>query len=370
MRIHFMVNGMGLGHVMRDLPIMRELSKRHYVSASSYGLALETLRKNGYRNATELPEVGDIALNKDKISIGGSLLKSVRKLQPDFVNRISALLLKERPDVVVVDGYLLGALAAKLLGKKVVCITNCTKVWYVFPKTHVIVERGTDLFSKAIIDVSERVIVPDFPPPFTVAAANIDYFGQEKKFRFVGPVVDCTRAKKGKKVLISMGGTGVASDGADIVADAIRGLGYGTVIANGKMDMAKVRRAIAAAPFVVFHGGHTSIMEAMCSGTPVICIPLKGYTERENNALGAQRLGFGVVLDDEWVDRRAVELAVKMATSKRSTEAVKLLAAVARPAQAAAEAAQVIEEVGNNRKCGSAFRSWIKRFAHKLEDSF
>lgn len=363
-----MVNGMGLGHIMRDLPIMKELSKKHYVSASSYGLALETLRKNGYSDAGELPEVGDIALNKDKISIGGSVLKSVRKLQPDFVNRISALLLKEKPDVVVVDGYLLGALAAKLLGKKVVCITNCTKVWYVFPKTHVIVERGTDLFSKAIIDVSERVIVPDFPPPFTVASANIDYFGQEKKFRFVGPVVTTGHAKKGKVVLISMGGTSVASEGVGIAAEVIRSLGYKTIVADGKMDIESVKRAIAAAPFVVFHGGHTSIMEAMCCETPVICIPLKGYTERENNALGAQRLGFGVVLDDEWIDKSAVELAVQIVTSKQSVEAVKRLAAAAHPTQAAAEAARAIEEVGYSKKGGPVLKTWIKRLAHRLPD--
>ncbi|MCX8206024.1 MAG: hypothetical protein N3H30_02225 [Candidatus Micrarchaeota archaeon] len=345
MRIHFMVNGMGLGHAKRDLPIMDKLSKRHYVSASSYGLALSLIRRSGYPGASELPEVGDIALNKETVSVSGSILKSVRKLKPGFINKITALLLKERPDVVVVDGYLLGALVAKLLGKRIVSITNCTKVWYVFPKTHVIVERGTDLFSKAIIDASDIVIVPDLPPPFTVSADNIDFFGQERKFRFVGPVANVMPGRKGDTVLVSMGGSGVAADEAGLIAETIRGLGYKVVLADGKMDDAAVGRVLARAPFAVFHGGHTSLMEAMCTATPVICIPLRGYTERENNAAGAARLGFALSLEDGWVDERAVELAVSAVTSRGMRETAKRLCRLAKPRMAIRAAAEAIEGV-------------------------
>ncbi len=348
MRIHFMVNGMGLGHVYRDLLMMKELAKRHRVAASSFGSALEVVRENGFENAVELPTIGELVLDKDKVNIKMSLWENLKRLKPVAIKRISNILVRERPDVVVVDGYPLGIIAAKMLSIKTANITNCTKVSYVFPKQHAFVERGADVLSMSIIEMSDLVIVPDFAPPFTVARENIAYFGLKSKFHYVGPLSLAKPARKSNCVLISVGGSGVHGASVESAREAIEKMGYKTITSDGKLSHEKTQEALAQAPFAILHGGHTTIMDAICAGTPIIAIPMNDYTERINNAAGAEKLGIGITLDEEWISKDNIEIAVARIKDKGIRENISNLSRIARKMKGYEKAARLIESIKHN----------------------
>ncbi|MFH1520382.1 MAG: glycosyltransferase, partial [Candidatus Micrarchaeota archaeon] len=64
---------------------------------------------------------------------------------------------------------------------------------------------------------------------------------------------------------------------------------------------------------VFCHGGHTTIMEALSYGKPVISIVDSAYSERVNNAKQLQELGVGVYLDKNSVSENSIRNAIDYA---------------------------------------------------------
>ncbi|MEM3364638.1 MAG: glycosyltransferase family protein [Candidatus Micrarchaeia archaeon] len=345
MRIHFMINGVGQGHVYRTLPIMKQLAKRHKITASSFGDALRILEENGYPGAYELKPFGDVVAQGFKVNIKQSLLDNAKKLGPGLIKRTSDIITDCRADVVVVDGYLLGLFVAKMLRKSTVTIANCTKLWYVFPKISNIVESGSDIFSKSVVDSSDIIIVPDFTPPFDFSRDNLSYFGSARKFHFVGPTSLIAEDKKGRRPLVSVGGTRMQHKSFEHIAELLDKMGYNPIMADGHLSEEDMASAIAQAPFAVVHGGHTTIMNAVSANTPVISIPLKGYTERVNNAQGAERAGCGVVLDPEFIDLDVLKIAIGKIRSNYIRETTTLFSHTAHAMEGHRKAAALIEKL-------------------------
>lgn len=340
-----MINGVGQGHVYRVLPVMKTLAKRHKITASAFGDALRILEENGYPGAYELKPFGDVVAQGLKVNIKQSLLDNAKKLGPGLIKRASDIITDCRPDVVVVDGYLLGLFVAKMHRKSTVTIANCTKLWYVFPKISNIVESGSDIFSKSVVDSSDIVIVPDFPPPFDFSRDNLSYFGSAGKFHFVGPTALIAENKKGRRPLVSVGGTRMQHKSFEYVAGLLGKIGYDPIMADGRLSEEDMHNAIAQAPFAVVHGGHTTIMNAISANTPVIPVPLKGYTERTNNALGAERAGCGVVLDPEFLDLDVLRIAITKIGSRSVRENTALFSRAAHAMEGYRKAAALIERL-------------------------
>ncbi len=343
MRIHFMINGIGLGHLHRDLPVMRELSKRHDVSASSFGLPHDVLKKDGEFDCTALPKIGDLSLNEEKIDVKMSIIDNMLRLKPLAIRTINDVLNEFNPELIVVDGYLLGAFVAKTRNIRIISITNCTNVWNVFPKFNPIFEKGSNMISKSIIDISEKLIVPDFAPPYTISSRNIVYFGNEHKFAYVGPTEVIKNKRKGSEVPICMGGSDVKGNGFSELKNCIEKMGYSALLCNGKIDKAQVEHLIEHAPFVVCHGGHTTIMNALSAGSPVISMPMQDYTERVNNSIGAIEAGCGEMLSQRWICEHAVQIAIGNAVSRRTAERAKNMSRAAHAAKGHLTAARIIE---------------------------
>ena len=343
-----MINGVGFGHVYRTLPIIKALAKRHKITTSTFGKAAEVLEENGYPDSYKLHPFGDVVAQGVKVNIKQSLFENVKQLSPGLITRASEIISDCRPDVVVVDGYLFGLFAAKMLGKKTVNIANCTKVWYVFPKISSIVEKGSDVLSRGIIESSDAVIVPDFAPPFIFSHNNIEYFGAERKFHFVGPTFTIKEKKKGRRPIIGMGGSG-HRESLEPIAEILEKMGYSPIIADGNLGDEEIREATAHAPFAITHGGHTTIMSSISANTPVIPIPLKGYTERMNNALGVQNNGCGVVINPELADTDTVQIAIQKIKTQYIRENTALFASTAHSIKGHIKAGEIIENVGKRK---------------------
>lgn len=338
-----MINGIGLGHLHRDLPIMNELAKRHEVSASSFGPACKQLKKYCAFECAELPKIGDLSLNDERIDVKASIIENMLKLRPVAIKTINDVLSRFNPDTVVIDGYLLGAFVAKTHKKRIISITNCTNVWNVFPKSHFIFEKGSNMLSKSIVDISSKIIVPDFPIPYTISHRNMLHFNNESKFHYVGPTQVMKRMKKGDEVMIGLGGSDINGMHFKEVKEYVEQAGYSAVLFNGSASNEKVRDVIQHAPFIICHGGHTTIMSALSAGVPVISAPIKDYTERVNNAIGAKDAMCGEVLNPAWMDENAVRMAIEWVNRKVVAENVKIYSRMAHAMKGWLTASAIIE---------------------------
>lgn len=321
MRIHFMINGLGLGHLYRSLPLIKEMERRgHEISISSFNKSYELLLLEGY-NVDELPPIGELISSEDKIEVGKSLIENIKRLKPTAFKKITDIFSKHKPDILVVDGYILGVFFSKMYSIPTVSIVNCTKLSYVFKHIPSLIEFGSDTLSKVVVDLSSELIVPDFEPPFCITENNLDFFKNEKKFNFVGPLDIVKPKKKTKNVLITMGGSDLQDCNMDVLTSILKKKGYSVTLGSGGlMNKEKVNDAIANAPFIVTHGGHSSIMSCISANTGMILIPLKDYTERVNNSIGVVNQGLGVMLDTNFLDEITLELAIESVTSKKCKE--------------------------------------------------
>jgi len=345
-----MVNGLGLGHLYRSLPLIEELNRRgHEVSVSSFGKSYEILLSKGYK-VTQLPAIGELITKEDKIEVGKSLIENLKRIRPNALKKITDAITKNKPEVLIVDGYIPGVFISKMLRVPVVSILNCTKLSYVFKQINGLIEFGSDAVSKTIVDLSSELIIPDYEPPFTITKKNLEFFGVENKFHFVGPLDIVKPKKKTKKVLITMGGSGLQSSNMLTIIKTIEKMGYIVETGSGIMEKEKINDIIAQAPFIISHGGHTSIMSCVTSKTALVLIPLKDYTERVNNCLGVVENGLGVTLDTEFLDEKTIHLAVETVNSKKCKESLEIYSRID-TSKNIAHACDLILNVGmKNRK--------------------
>jgi UDP:flavonoid glycosyltransferase YjiC (YdhE family) len=345
-----MVNGLGLGHLYRSLPLIKELNKRgHKVSISSFGKSYEILISYGY-NVEELPAIGELITKEDEIEVGKSLIENLKRVRPSALQKITRAITKNKPQVLIVDGYIPGIFISKMLRVPVVSVINCTKLSYVFKQINGLIEFGSDVVSKNIVDLSSELIVPDYEPPFTITRRNLDFFNQEKKFHFVGPLDIIKPKRKTKEVLITMGGSGLQSSDMLYIKKTLEKIGY-KVHSGNLIEKSKINDLIARAPFIITHGGHTSIMSCVNSKTGLILIPLKDYTERVNNCLGVVERGLGVTLDSEFLDDKTIKLAVENVLSKKCKENLNIYSKID-TSNNVKKACDIIEKVGlkNSKK--------------------
>lgn len=349
MRIHFMVNGLGLGHLYRSLPLIEELIKRgHEVSISSFGKSYDILISKGYE-VHELPAIGELITREEEIDINKSLIENMKRIKPSALKKITTAITKNKPEVLIVDGYIPGIFISKMLGVPVVSIINCTRLSYVFKQIHGLIEFGSDVVSKNIVDLSSELIVPDYEPPFTITRKNLEFFGAEHKFKFVGPLDIIKPKKKTKDVLITMGGSGLQNNEMNKIKEVLQKKGY-NVHNSGTFKKEEINDLIAKAPFIITHGGHTSIMSCVTSKTALILIPLKDYTERVNNCLGVVENGLGVSLDTEFLDEKTLNLAVESVTATKCKKNLEIYSKID-TSKNISYACDIIEKVGTkNRK--------------------
>ncbi len=300
----FFVHGFGFGHLYRDLPIMDKLAKMgSEVIPASYGKVLNELRTK-FERTYEVPEIGNIELKDDgEISITGSIVENIKNIHPIAVGQIRNIIKEVKPDVVVADGYVISLPIARASRIPTVNIANCTNLWYVFSNNMPIISQGADMISKAFIDMSDKVIIPDYPIPFAITKNNVIYYNQRGKFHFVGPTVEYQRKNKKDLIFITMGGSEITTKLKLDISEEV-------VYSDGKMEYEEVLEYIGKAKAVITHGGHTTIMSSIQSKTPLLTIPLSEYKERVNNSKGVAEQGLGVYIPDEEISKEGIEMAI------------------------------------------------------------
>ncbi|MFJ2442194.1 glycosyltransferase [Streptomyces sp. NPDC087658] len=258
----------------------------------------------------------------------------IRLADPDY---LATALAEERaairefgPDLVIVDFRVTGAVSAALEGVPAAWIVNTG--FFSFPFPQVVRDVVPELKRLGVPPETARRIlgdvlyIPDwsrFDPLSGIESGAA--LRSLNEIRHVGPVLKesparmPSRAEARKRlgvegddplVYVSLGGTAQGFATLCEVAPRLGRLPARTVLVTGPnipLDRLPDQSAdlalgytedsmlwTRAADLVVTHAGHTSTMEALCLGTPLLAIP--GHAEQEWNASRAVTLGAGEIL--------------------------------------------------------------------------
>ncbi|MFH1788352.1 MAG: glycosyltransferase family protein [Candidatus Altiarchaeota archaeon] len=321
MRVLIFMCGEGLGHTSRCISVGRQLiSAGNEVFFGAYGYSHQLVEKSGY-SVHEIPSEIKLVGRKgylDMLASVGATLKSAKlsggKVVLDLIDEV-------KPDVVLSDSYYLGILGAKVKGIPVVIMVNQTNMVDFFR------DRGTSLnilgklaktFYSAVFEQVDGIIVPDFPPPYTVCRRNLSFTkGMLDKIVFSGPIVRRrygeVKAKKLAKphVLSMVGGFGYRAclfENILAAAKLDRTIDY-TLVSGPSVDAAQFGRPhgnvgiesfiedpfpyIKGSDVVIAPGGHSGCMESMSFGKPLLSFPDMLHNEQENNATVVDEEGYG-----------------------------------------------------------------------------
>jgi uncharacterized protein (TIGR00661 family) len=324
MRIMIFMCGEGLGHTSRCLALGKELlAAGHEIEFGAYGYSKDLVEKTGYR-AQEIPSEIKLVGKAGGLDMAGSIEATLKNAQLLGGPKVLKLVRDFKPDVVVSDSYYLSILAAMVLKIPVYLITNQSNMEEFFKNRGVpirLLGELTKKFYKEVFEKTDKIIIPDYPLPYTVCRKNLNFAPKlREKLFYSGPLVrkkyeevDQTSLEK-PHVVSLIGGLGYREPifwKMLTTAALDSGINY-TLISGPNLDPSKFMEIpknvqllkfiddpfpyIRSSDVVIAPGGHSTIMEALSFGIPILSFPDEGHSEQENNAAVIEEEGYGRIL--------------------------------------------------------------------------
>ncbi|MBS7287272.1 MAG: hypothetical protein KIH01_00595 [Candidatus Freyarchaeota archaeon] len=340
MRVYFAPNGMALGHAGRCAPIAKRLmEKGAQVLFSTYGDAVDLVYSLGFP-VVKVPEIklvegedGTIEMLQTSIRWPKYVVVFLKQLICEIRN-----IKRFKPDVVVSDSRLSPVFASLLLGVPCLLLLHQIKLFIPHKKPLSKIKMKLKALGEwAILYIlwlmwsrSTFVIVPDFPPPYTIAREHVDVPVKFlRKVKFVGQIIDklpheLPSKEEAKRMLgfdgrpliyIGVSGTKVEREAVNrILLDAVSKFPekYQVIMSMGNPgEVREVFRkngvkvynwvpdrylVLKACDLIVSRSGHNTIAESMYYGVPSVLIPTPAHTEHEMNARSAEAMGVAKVI--------------------------------------------------------------------------
>jgi len=317
----------------------------HKVTAASYGSALEQFRRMGAHTIETLPEIkmvgedGRFNLLRSAAGSAGTPLDIAKAFMKE-----RAYIKRSGVDAVISDSRLSTVLAGAQSKVPVFYVSNQTEFKLPESVTDEAKNRFLKYFKQAklapelirgIIDrplsiphgFSDRLLIPDFPPPEAVCLPLLDKgFENRKKTYFTGPMsMLCFSPKikpakwetRKKKVLVTLGGQEFRKGLLGrLIRESLKCKEYDFIFTSKFIEkdsdeknvhlrsfLPEIYPYMKAADILVMPAGHSTIMESILLAKPSIIIPDSGQPEQESNARAYQKLGFGKRLPTDRVKR-------------------------------------------------------------------
>ncbi|MDK2826305.1 MAG: hypothetical protein PWQ44_1485 [Methanolobus sp.] len=325
MRIMIFVCGEGLGHTSRCISIGRELvCAGHDVHFGAYGYSKELIERKGFK-AHKVPSEITLVGKAGSLNLKKSILATFKRGQFLGLIKIRKLLKRTRPDVVISDSYFMGMIGAKSRSLPCHMIVNQSNMEEFFKGKGVssmILAELVKKFYTGMFNLADKVIIPDYPLPHAVCRKNLEFKKKTwKKVFFSGPLIgktfEETTAKELKRphVLCTVGGFGYREPIFRKVIEAAgmdNSINY-TLLSGPSVDPESLGTLpenftilkfindqfpyMKASDLVIAPGGHSTMMEALSFGVPMITVPDKKHNEQQNNALVIEDDGLGKKMD-------------------------------------------------------------------------
>lgn len=345
-RVYFSPSGMGLGHVSRCVPIAHEVQRLGGdVMFSTYLEGIDYLSKFGFTVA-EAPEIyletnhtGSIDLKATVSTRGFSALWTLMEQIRFEVEKMQAF----KPNLVFVDTRVSTIMAAKMLRLPCVLVLNQflprapretdTNFWKLVDGT-VMTVLGW------MWDLSDRLIIPDFPEPYTISldslraprryGAKMDLVGSIMGFKPENSVDASTiREELGldDQVLIYAGISGPRPERMPLIRILAPIFSrfpdkYHVVMSMGNPHGGNKPKRVGnvtlipwiddryaflnACDVVISRGGHETIMQSIGYNKPSIIIPMPRHPEQYGNARRAMEIGVAEALHQRDVSKKSL----------------------------------------------------------------
>jgi len=366
MRVYFAPCGIGLGHVGRAVPIGKKLlENKAKIMFSTYMDGVRYVERENlplFKSppiSVKVKPDGTIDFRQTAVNPGPFL--SIYMILKQITAELHAIE-SFNPDVVVSDSRASTLLAARLLRKPRICILNQFQV--IIPrKTHYLrlaklADYGTLTLVGRIWTSGNAVLIPDFPPPYTIGLDNLnipDFY--KKKIRLIGPILPThpdelpseeklrdKLALPTDKPVIFAPISGPIMERAFLTGalrkillkfpkdyEVIISLGYPNAdakpIRHGNVTIYKWMpnrfEYLKACDLTISRSGHGTLTQSMCYGKPMILIPTPSHTEQLNNAYQAAHLGVAKVIRQENLNKENLLRSVQQTLQDGSTERLK-----------------------------------------------
>ncbi|AFU58718.1 putative glycosyltransferase [Candidatus Nitrososphaera gargensis Ga9.2] len=307
------------------------------VQFSSYGEAASYVSLRGYKCVT-------VAAVEFAWSMEGgfSVKNSLANIPLWFANFSKQVNQETRnmtacnPDIVVSDSRLSPLVAARLLKIPSIVVLNQVKL-LLSPRLRELAvsrlfENMVGEFLGSMWTMADRILVPDLPPPYTIAAHNIWEVGSAaQKLEYIGfaspkphvskeqvdKVADSLGLDRSRPVVfIHVSGPAQTRPALIRVAlEAVKKLDpkIQFVISEGNPKGESEPRRIgesgwyygwcpvrdeifALSDLLVLRGGHVALSQAIQFGKPVVTVPIENHGEQLGNSAKVAELGMGVML--------------------------------------------------------------------------
>lgn len=343
-RVYLAPYGVGLGHASRLL-ILAENLKRPGIQMcfSSFGEASNYIKKQGFE-CEKVPPVEFMWGKDGEFSVKSNINKIPHWLVnfPVQVNKEIKYLKKFNPQIVISDSRLSPLIAARILNLPKVLIINQIKL-LLTPrlrefKAGRFFETCNGELMGGLWNMSDRILIPDLPPPYTISESTINSVKSIKsKIDYVGfitPGAKITESSLSKakevlqidstKPLIFVHISGPMGTRIPIIMKLIdvfkKHPSIQFVFSEGKSNGDVVPRKISSnmwyfewcpykdevfflSDIIIMRGGHTAISQAIQYGKPIISIPIESHGEQLSNSTKIERLGIGKAINSKTMNQ-------------------------------------------------------------------
>ncbi|OGD44123.1 hypothetical protein A3K79_02685 [Candidatus Bathyarchaeota archaeon RBG_13_46_16b] len=365
MRVYFSPCGIGLGHVGRTVPIARRLlQKNAAIVFSTYQEGIDYV-ENEKLPVIRAPPVGfqvkpDGTIDFRRTAIKpGPFLASFTILKQ--INAELRFIERFEPDVIVSDSRASSLLAGRMLQVPRICILNQFQVMIPRKEHHLQLARLADSITLTLVGKlwtsGNTVLIPDFPPPYTVSLGNLNIpKSYRKNVRLIGPILETqpntlpTREELRRKLKLPMDKPVIFAPISGSIKEKAFLTGmlrkiffefseeYEIVMSLGDpgVDSKPLRYGnltifkwipnrfdyLKTCDMIIARAGHGTITQSMCYGKPAILVPTPGHTEQINNAMQARDLGVAKVLSQNNLSKESLLKTVKQIIDGKMSEEV------------------------------------------------
>jgi UDP-N-acetylglucosamine--N-acetylmuramyl-(pentapeptide) pyrophosphoryl-undecaprenol N-acetylglucosamine transferase len=335
---YFAPYGVGLGHASRLVTVADQLRGSGVeVRFSSYGEAASYVSLRGYKCVTVAPV--EFAWSMEG---GFSVKYSLANIPWWFANFSRQVNQETRgmtacnPDVVVSDSRLSPLMAAKLLKIPSIVVLNQVKLLLSPRLRELAVSRMFENMVGELLGsmwaLADHVLVPDLPPPYTIAAHNVWEVGSAaRKLEYIGFAspkphvskdhVDKLASRLGfdrSRPIVFIHVSGPVQTRPALIKvslEAVKKLDHQIqfVISEGNPKGESEPRRIgeagwyygwcpirdeifAMSDLLVLRGGHVALSQAIQFGKPVVTVPIENHGEQLGNSAKVAELGMGIML--------------------------------------------------------------------------
>ena len=343
--------GVGLGHASRLLSISKHLKEDNImIKFSSYGEAVSYIQIHGY-DCVKVPPVefewngGGFSIKNSIANIPLWFTNFARQVTQETKN-ISSF----NPNIVISDSRLSPLISSKILDIPSIVILNQIKL-LLSPRIREFkiaraFENVNGEFFGNIWSMAEKLLIPDLPPPYTVAEHNIwNLESVKKKMHYIG----FTTSKWGednqaienamhslnldkKRPIIFIHISGPYQTRLNLISTIMDASKYFRkdiqyIISEGKPKGNTIPRKIsstgwyyewcpirdeifALSDLIVIRAGHEVISQAIEHGKPIVTIPIPNHGEQLGNSEKVERMKIGIRLEPSKIEAYQVAEAI------------------------------------------------------------